>query len=153
MTGGVYEIVHTATGRRYIGSAGSFARRWAEHRADLRRGDHNNPLLQRAWNKYGAAAFIFRPLLICAPRDLRDYEQRCLDGLKPEYNIATCALAPFAGRKHTAESLAKISAGNKGKIISPEQREQSAAAHRGRVLTPEHREKVRQSLLGNTAQK
>ena len=147
---GIYEILNTVNGKRYIGSAVNLRRREGEHKRELRRNDHSNPALQRAWDKYGAASFTFSTLLICARKDLLDYEQRCLDGFSPEYNIAKDARAPFAGRKHTPESAARIGASNKGKIISPEAAAHHAAVMRGRKLTPEHKAKVTASLLGNT---
>lgn len=35
---GVYVIEHTATGRRYVGSAVSLSKRWKEHRRQLMQG-------------------------------------------------------------------------------------------------------------------
>ncbi len=150
MTGGVYEIVHTAAGRRYIGSAGSFARRWSEHRRTLRLGKHHSVVLQRAWDKYGAAAFVFRPLLICAPKDLRDYEQRCLDGLKPEYNVSRTAEFSRLGLKHTPESRARMSAAHTGKTrgpLTPEHKANLSRAHIGLKYAPQTAEqRARKSL-------
>ena len=43
---GIYAIVNTANGRRYIGSSADLARRWKVHRKDLERGTHANVHLE-----------------------------------------------------------------------------------------------------------
>jgi group I intron endonuclease len=47
---GVYAIVNTKNGLRYIGSTISFEQRWAQHKIHLRMGYHENEALQRDWN-------------------------------------------------------------------------------------------------------
>lgn len=145
---GIYEIVNVVNGKRYIGSAASFSIRFRDHASTLRRGTHRNCKLQHSWDKHGEAAFSFRPVLICAPKDLLFYEQRCLDGLRPEYNIATTADSPFRGRKHTAEWRKKMSASQIGNKPSPETRAKLRASRAGRVISPETRAKTSASLLG-----
>lgn len=135
---GVYEIVNTANGRRYIGSSANIAARFKTHRYELSRGEHHSAKLQRSWNKHGADAFSFRTLLVCSPEDSLFFEQRCLDAYKPELNIATVAgKKTMLGRKHSAATLAKMSAaklGNtatRGKPRNPEAVKATADAHRG----------------------
>lgn len=48
---GIYEIVNTINGKRYVGSAVSLKRRWVDHRRDLRAGKHHSRHLQNAWAK------------------------------------------------------------------------------------------------------
>ena len=55
---GIYEILNTANGKRYIGSAVHFARRWYLHCWKLNRGEHHSAKLQNAWNKHGAGAAL-----------------------------------------------------------------------------------------------
>lgn len=86
MASGIYEIFNTASGSRYVGSAVNIDRRWCRHRYELRSNISPHIPLQRAWIKYGADAFRFNKLIVCSPENLFDYEQRCVDGLKPEYN-------------------------------------------------------------------
>lgn len=173
VTTGIYEIVNVVNGRRYIGSAMSFRVRFRDHASTLRRGTHRNLKLQRSWDKYGEAAFRFRPIIICAPRNLLFYEQRCLDGFRPEYNIATTADSPFRGRKHTPESLKKLSESQRGykpspetiaklraawvkakangsRVVSPETRARMSASLVGIKRSPETRAKIALSKLGNT---
>lgn len=155
MNTGIYEILNTVNGKRYIGSAVNFKARWAVHTSHLTRGLHHSPSLQRAWNKYGSEAFLFKPLLICAPTNLLFYEQRCLDGYTPEYNICKIANSSL-GVKRTDETKARISASKTGKKMPPRTPEHAAklsAAMKGkqlglgRVNSPEARERMRQAAL------
>ena len=170
---GVYEIVNSANGKRYIGSAKRFRGRFAVHLSGLRNGKHSNRRLQRAWNKYGEDAFLFRPLLACAPNDLIFFEQRAIDAYRPEYNLAPTA-GNCLGVKHSAETRAKrsaLNAGNKfcvGRKISeatrlaviesnrrrkgfkrrPESVAATAAAHRGMKRSAETRAKIAAKAKG-----
>lgn len=168
---GIYEILNTVNGKRYIGSAVHFKNRWATHISLLRRDKHHSQHLQRAWNKYGKQAFEFNTLLICAKENLLDYEQRCLDGLKPEYNVALAAEAPMRGRKHSAgsrtkmsdsgktrppissDTRAKLSKASTGRTVAPETRAKISAGNKGKrlgvKLPPEVRANISTSLLGN----
>ena len=84
---GIYEILNTVNGKRYIGSAVYIVGRFARHRMHLRRGTHHSVHLQRAWNKHGEEAFEFRPILFCTKDMLLYYEQLAIDAFKPLYNI------------------------------------------------------------------
>ena len=59
MSGVIYRILCTESGKSYIGSAKNPQSRWAQHRALLRRGEHHSTHLQRAFAKHGGAAFRF----------------------------------------------------------------------------------------------
>jgi len=108
MRTGVYEIVNNTNGKRYVGSAVYFAARWGCHRRQLRAGTHHSVLLQRAWNKYGEAAFEFNKVLVCKKGDLLLYEQRVIDATKPEYNVAKRAGSTL-GVKPTEAARARLS--------------------------------------------
>ena len=99
---GVYEIVNTVNGHRYIGSAVNLGKRKGQHWRDLRRRVARSAYLQNAWNMYGEEAFEFRPLLYCSPEYVRYYEQVCLDNLHWEYNISPTATSCL-GVKHSEE--------------------------------------------------
>jgi group I intron endonuclease len=62
---GIYEIVHLASGRRYIGNSRNVSNRFYSHRYHLRNNSHPCPHLQNAWNKYGESAFEFRLIEQC----------------------------------------------------------------------------------------
>ena len=145
---GIYEIINTANGKRYIGSAKNFNRRWRQHRRELQSQRHGNQKLQRAWAKYGEEAFKFLPILTCQPSMLLFYEQQLLDKVKPEYNIAVDAHSPTRGRKLEAAHKAKIGMAHKGKIVTPETRAKMAEAGKNRIVTAETRLKLSQFQKG-----
>lgn len=88
---GVYQITCKPTGKRYIGSAHDFKKRWSLHKVHLRRGSHDSKYMQNAWNKYGQDAFEFEIMLVCSKENVLTYEQLMLDAVSPEFN--TCKVA------------------------------------------------------------
>lgn len=134
MNTGIYCIEHVSSGKKYVGSASNFNKRFYEHERLLRKSTHPSSHLQNAWNKYGAGAFKFRKLLVCSEKDLLMYEQKCIDGYdacKAGYN-----LAPVAGRvsgvKWSEESRARLSAARKGCKTSDETKAKLSAIGKGR---------------------
>jgi len=132
MISGIYTIA-SPSGKRYVGSAVHFGRRWSIHRVQLRKGTHHSKALQRAFNKYGESGLVFRKLFICSKEDLLFYEQRTFDVLKPEYNMCLIAgttsgikLGPHSperiaervnkiiGQKRTLQQRLNISISRKG---------------------------------------
>lgn len=75
---GIYKILNTKNGKKYIGSAVDITVRWSGHLWFLQNGSHHNRYLQNAWNKYGEGAFVFSILEECAPEDLLEREQSYL---------------------------------------------------------------------------
>jgi len=75
MTCGIYRIEHTESGRTYIGRSGNVHARLEQHRASLRRGKHDNPQLQKAWNEHGADAFEFAIVEQCDSADVEERER------------------------------------------------------------------------------
>lgn len=176
MQSGIYQIVNTANGKSYIGSAKSLRNRLAVHKRRLRRGDHHSPHLQAAWNKYGEAAFEHRVLLMCEPRNLVMYEQTAIDALVPEYNVCKTAGSRLGhkasdatraklsearrGKRLTDEHKAKVSAGLRGHQVSDEARARMSAAkvgrpgpRRGMRNSEEHRAKLSAALKGRESPK
>lgn len=76
---GIYRILNLVNGRYYVGSSADILRRWGDHLAALRGSRHKNIHLQRAWNKYGEAAFRLDVLERAPVSDLFEVEQRHLD--------------------------------------------------------------------------
>lgn len=144
---GIYQIRNTANGNQYVGSAASLRRRWYEHSSRLRRGAHDNRYLQRAWDKYGEAAFAFEPLFICAKGMLVFYEQRALDVFQPEYNLSPTA-GNSLGVRHTEETCARMSASRRGLKQSPAAIAKRAASLRGKKRTQETKDKMRALATG-----
>lgn len=167
----IYRIVNVRTRHIYVGQSINAATRLAQHQADLRRGDHCNERLQRAWNKYGPECFDFGLLEdeIC-PERLTEREQFWIDMMRSSAERFGYNLCPAAGScrgfKHTAETIAKRSGRapwNKGKVgqyrlppASDERKEKIGAAQRGEKnhnfgkKTPDSvKEKCRASYRGS----
>ena len=146
---GVYTIQNTISGKKYIGSARLIRRRFAQHRTALRGKYHQNKHLQAAWDLYGESAFSFKVTVVCKPEDMQYYEQRLLDGLKPEYNQSTSAYSgiPING---TCSKEHKNKVGIASSILwtQPEYRTKVTAAIK-QAMTPTEKNKrsVRASIL------
>ncbi len=143
---GIYKIENVINGKIYIGSATSLMKRLGQHKNQLRQQKHPNIKLQRSWNKYGEAAFVFAPVEMVVDKSLLiAREQHWLDSEQPYYNIAKVAgsnlgvVASEASRKKASTAL-------KGRPKTPEARANMRIAAQNR--TPEHRAKISASLLG-----
>jgi len=106
---GVYCIISTATGRRYIGSAKRFNTRWNAHRYLLVRGKHHSSRLQKEWNKYGEQAIRVLVLEECPIDDMVEREQFWMDAWEPEMNGVRTAASP----SHDAGVRQRIAAASK----------------------------------------
>lgn len=149
--GGVYQIINTVNGKRYIGSAVCFYSRWLNHQSDLRRRKHGSKLLQAAWDKHGSAAFTFEILLVCAPEDLVFFEQLGIDSYRAtnrQYGYNVASAGNRLGCKHSEQTKQKISLAKKGRSLSLEHREKIADAKRGKQTSSETRHKLRIAKLG-----
>jgi len=134
--GGVYQIVNTENGKRYIGSAKCFKHRWGTHLRHLVQGKHHSQYLQRAWNWHGQDVFKFEVLLLCAPEDAIFYEQRAMDFYKSAnhkkgYNVAPAAGGQL-GFRHSDLSKLNMSITRTGSKRTDEQRKVQSAAQRSR---------------------
>jgi group I intron endonuclease len=131
---GIYEIRNTRNGYRYVGCSKNVANRWQYHLYRLRKGTHQNPRMQAAWNKYGEGLFDFRMLEEVPIEKLLEAEQRWLDetdaaGRRDYYNFL-----PIAGSRRTAKATA-------------ETRRRMSLSMMGRTFSPEHLEKLRAAKL------
>lgn len=151
MTSGIYAIVNSTNGKRYIGSAINIERRTGRHRSELLHGRHPNQKLQRAYDKYGRDSFTIEVLEeVENYHDLIPREQHWIDTLQPEYNIRADA-ASNRGWTPDATTLERRSAGMKRAWQDPDKRQnmmrfvQSGAdAVRDKPLSEEHKAKVSQ---------
>ena len=76
-------------------------------------------MIYKALLKYGYSNFTLEILEYCDPKDLIKREQYYLDLIKPEYNILIIAGSRL-GKKHSEETLAKMSSLKVGKKLSEE---------------------------------
>lgn len=167
---GIYSIIHTASGKVYVGSATrSIRKRWQDHRRELPLNIHRNKRLQHAWNKYGHDAFIFAVIESCAAEECLVREQFHIDRLKSAddefgYNINPTAGSQL-GSKRSPEICAKFAILRKreanirvGKKMSPECRlvfaenaRQMAARNRQKYI-PKTKATIPQELLNKVPQ-
>lgn len=120
---GVYEILHTPSGKSYIGSAANVVNRWSTHKCELRKGNHHCVHLQRMWTKHKESEFEFNLLETCEVSDLAAKEQFYMDQTDKEFLMNS---QPFArtcrGFKHTVETKTKMAAAAKRISTDPEER-------------------------------
>ena len=156
VSSGVYQIRNQMNGKRYIGGSECLQRRKKEHLGDLRRRQHYNSHLQRAFDKYGESAFVFSILeYVEDVSQLILREQHYLDALNPEYNMALVAGSPMTGRHHTQGTRVRMSAAQSGKHnpnygmrLSDEHIRKISKAGAGRHHSKKTRMKISEALTG-----
>ena len=115
----LYEITNIVTGMGYVGiTKGRIKKRWWSHRKDLRTGRHGNRWLQKAYNKYGHDAFVYKIRQKCnSLEELSELEIKVLNEEKDRlYNIKEGGYkAPFV--KHTEETKRKIGEASKVPVV------------------------------------
>lgn len=155
MQGGIYSIRNSIDQKQYIGSSVNLRNRWRAHLSDLRRGQHGNQYLQRAFDKHGEDAFAFSVLEhLEDSSQLLSREQHYLDTLSPEYNILPRAGSP-RGHRVSNETRRKMSETQKGerhhmygRQWSIEARRNMSAAHMGHPVSDEQRRKQSVAMRG-----
>ncbi len=113
--GGIYAITSRTNGKRYVGSAVCFHKRWGQHIGDLKKNKHHSEHLQKHTNKYGLDDLVFtiievvdRDVANLSIKEYRDkllsVEQTYLDQWSCcEFNIKKTAIynGSNAGQKHS----------------------------------------------------
>ena len=124
ITSGVYKILNIINTKVYIGSSYDTLGRWKEHFSNLKKGNHSNKHLQKAFYKYGEENFKFEVIETCPNKKaiLIEKEQYWMDfyqsyNPKYGYNMSRVAGSPMKDRKHTDESKQKMSLSNIGKLV------------------------------------
>jgi len=172
MKSGVYVIQNLRTNKVYVGSAVDFVARKRVHMSQLRNGRHHCAHLQSAWDKEGAGAFEFKPIIVCSVEQRLMYEQIAIDAYdacnrERGYNAAPTA-GGVLGYKHTEESRAKIREKRAKQTFSAETRKMWSENRTGRKMpdwfgpfisqmkkgqthTPEARKKISEAQRGRVA--
>lgn len=132
---GVYRILNTKNGRKYIGSSKNLKKRLWEHRNKLNKNEHENSYLQNAWNLYGEGSFEFIVLIYCKPEENLENEQRLMDITRSHKDLFGYNINPVAGS-------------NLGYVPTQETKDKIAKARTGQKMKPETIEKMRQINLG-----
>lgn len=147
----IYGIMSKTTCRLYVGSAVNFKRRKDAHLTALKHGKHYNSFLQNHCDKYGVSDLLFYIIKKVENReDLIKEEQYYIDNLKPCFNI--CKIAD----RRTGITLSeihkqRISAANKGRIVSEETRQKQREIFTGRKVTD--LESIQRAAAKRTGQK
>ncbi len=152
---GIYEIRNKLNGKRYIGSSIDIEKRWKGHKRDLKAGNHGNPHLQNAFNKYGIENFLFMELeeIKGDKSSLYKREQEYLDkwlSTGSLYNISSIAIGTclkgelngMYGKYHTQKTRDKMSV-NKNKYY-----ETHEGPRKGQKVTKETRAKQSKAKSG-----
>lgn len=115
---GIYKITSKFNGKIYIGCASNIRTRINGHLYNLRKGNHSNTYLQKAWFKYGENNFTFEIIEKCNIVDLHFKEHywvtllKCLDR-SIGYNLKPTD--PNGCSIHSEETKEKLRQANKGK--------------------------------------
>lgn len=111
---GIYKITNTCNGKVYVGQSIHLSRRWRTHVVCLRRGDHNNPYLQRAFDKYGASAFSFEILEYCGIDELNERERHYINLEDARNRDVGYNVLPPCSEQMLDETKDKIRLANRG---------------------------------------
>jgi group I intron endonuclease len=125
---GIYCIKNTTNNKCYIGSSTHIYYRLRRHKSDLLRKAHANPILQNAYNKYGADSFVVSIIEECDPTIVLVREQYYIDSLLPVYNITKEVInnrPSLESRMKTSNTMrAKAKAGIRINCMNEDKRKQ-----------------------------
>jgi predicted transcriptional regulator len=158
MSCGIYCIENLLNNKKYIGESENISGRIVAHKSLLRRNKHDNPYLQRAYNKSGLENFSFYILEECS------VDKEILDNLETYYidlyhtrnkrfgyNIAPGGQRPPSakGRKASPQTIEKRSGKNHhlyGKHPSEETLKKMSESHKN--PSEEIRNRMRERMTG-----
>lgn len=157
---GIYCLFNLHNNKFYIGSSINISKRIYEHFYTLKKGEHCNIHLQRAYKKYTKYFIAF--VMEDAEKDiLLEREQYWLDRLEASnpligYNISPSAIGT-SGYKHTDEAKRKMSLSksgsnhhNYGKELSEATKKRIGDGNRNKVRSEETKQLLRELNLGKT---
>lgn len=150
---GLYVVTCVPLQKHYVGWSTNVVPRLNAHKSMLRRNCHDNSKMQKDYNIYGSASFIYQRFLMgigCTKPQLEWLEVQVLSTLPEEkrYNVYVDwhkrdpELNPFYGRRHTSETRAALSETRKG----------VASGFKGHLQSNAVRELISQQNSGQSSQ-
>lgn len=149
---GIYSITCAANGKQYVGSSRNVKSRWRQHRCDLRRGEHANGHLQRAWNKYGEDGFAFGLIEDAPIGALIEREMFWIGALNPAYNQRQPdpAKEGWVVGQDTRKKISVALTGIKRPSPTDAQRKNLSALRMGHAVSPETCQKISDAKKGRS---
>jgi group I intron endonuclease len=153
----IYMATCAVTGKSYIGQTSQrLTDRWSAHVREANLGLSQCRVFHAAIRRHGAAAFIVKMICRALDRDQASALERALIAahgtIAPGgYNLAIGGYdeGGMLGRRHSAETKAKMRAAALGKPKSPQAVANMRRALSGRKLAPAHAAKIRKIGKGN----
>ena len=143
---GIYTITNTFDNKMYVGYCTNYRKRKGAHKAALKKGNHKNIHLQRAYNIQGEEKFEY-DLLEEYPIELlpsmENYWCNMLNVHDDRYGYNILPTSDIGMITHSAESRKKISDSRKGKKLSEEHCKNIGLAKTGIVPSEETIGKLR----------
>lgn len=104
------KVINRKNNKKYIGSSEKLRIRFSKYFNQNQLVKYSCMLIYRALIKHGYENFSLLILEYCEKEECRKREGFYIKLLKPEYNVIQDPIAPiFAGRKHSNETLEKLS--------------------------------------------
>lgn len=144
---GIYEIINTVNGKKYVGSSYDVKKRIQTHQSRLRTNKHINKHLQNAYNKYGVENFEFNIVELCGIDKLTEQEKYHLSKVNESYNIRKVVDSNL-GIKLSEETKKKIGRSSLGRVVSKKTRKLISEALKGKPKTKEGVLKMKKALTG-----
>jgi len=145
---GIYQIENTANGKVYIGRAVDIARRWNEHRYNLKNNQHVNVHLQGSYNKHGKDAFRFSVIEECSKDVIMDREILHIMSFPIEMTYNMGGDYGNGVLEYSPETRKKMSKALTGREVTRETREKLSDAMAGRKFSKETRAKMAAAKTG-----
>lgn len=133
-----------------MGFTKDFDVRFRYHKYHLRKGDHHNPILQKAWNRFGEEAFLFEMLdHVTSECNLGEKEIEWSENLhsfchERGYNIADTgphATGGMRGKRHSEDTKKKLRAASLGKPKSEAHKRSMSECRKGKPLSEDTKRK------------